>query len=102
MARGIDNYGTRTGLRNTRRVWLALSQGVRGEKPLMRATQLGRETVWTAVRRLEAAGYIERTPGVQNSIIVVVPFVAIKPSSVKKPAGGARVISAYWVAPPRR
>lgn len=72
------------GLRNTRRVWLALSNGVRGEHALVATTGLARRTVFTALRRLEDIGYITREKGIYGALVVVVPF-----RFIKKPAAGA-------------
>lgn len=62
----------RIGVRNTRRVWAAVSAGIRGEKALMHATRLRRTTVYRALRELHAQGYIERQHG---RVAVVVPLI---------------------------
>lgn len=62
----------RIAFRNTRRVWALLSQGERGVPHLCRIAKLNRQTVYRALRRLKAAGYIAWE---YNFIVVLVPFI---------------------------
>lgn len=78
MAGHAANYAKQTvSLDTVRRVWAAISKEPRRSKlALMKELRIeSASTFYSALYRLEQAGYIRHTPGMKDSWIVLVPFI---------------------------
>lgn len=88
-------YNQAVSAKTIRRVWAAISANPqRSKAALMRELKLARSTFYTALWRLQEAGYIDNPES--GAWRVIVPFVV-----TGKPLNPARV-SKHWTAPPKR